>query len=135
MKARKRGRPPLGRKAMTAAERQAQRRQRLREAARKQREERQLGRRRAFQPAHGYGQSKALRRAQGHHFERAREEFGFEGGVFVDGAFLDTWAVVELAKLDPRERQQRLAKVRKDGKNCALWRRRGLHAGDAGEPR
>ena len=66
---------------MTAAERQARRRARLREAARQQ----LLGERRAAgigtcQPPKGYGAAKAKLQAQGHVFERARSEAGFEEG-------------------------------------------------------
>ena len=63
---------------MTAAERQARRRARLREAAR----QRRLGERQAAgigtcQPPKGYGAAKAKLQAQGHVFERARSEAGF----------------------------------------------------------
>ena len=82
---------------MTAAQRQARRRKRLRKAkdARLQR---------AYQPPHGYGRAKSQLLAQGHCFERARREFGFEEGVFVDGAFLGTLEVIRLAELPPQER-------------------------------
>jgi hypothetical protein len=116
MKARKRGRRPLGRKAMTAAQRQARRRQRVRKAARKQREERQP---RPYQTAHGYEKAKAELQTLGHRFEHARREFGFEEGVFVDGALINSLAVIELAKLSPRDRQQQLAEARKDNKDFA----------------
>jgi hypothetical protein len=111
MRARKRGRPPLGRKAMTAAQRQARRRQRLREQLREQQEQ---PARRLHQPPHGYPQAKAQLQADGHQFERARREFGFEEGVFVDGAFLGSLEVIDLAKRSPRERARWLAERRLD---------------------
>jgi hypothetical protein len=71
---------PIGRKAMTPAERLARRRARLQEAARQQ----LLGERQAAgigtcQPPKGYGAAAKLQ-AQGHVFERARSEAGFEEG-------------------------------------------------------
>jgi hypothetical protein len=118
----KRGRPPIGRKAMTAAERQARWRKRLlqeAEAARQQPE------RRADQPPYGYERAKAQLLTEGRHFERARREFGFEEGVFVDGAFLGTPTVIRLAELPPQERQRLLAEGRRDGKNFACNAVRG----------
>jgi hypothetical protein len=109
-KRRKRGRPPVYRTAMTAAERQARRREKLRKAA--QQAAAEAGAYRAYQPPHGYGKAKATLQAHGHHFERARREFGFEEGVFVDGAFLGTDEVIALAKLPKAEREQRLAEHR-----------------------
>jgi hypothetical protein len=97
MKPRKRGRHPLGRKAMTAAERQP----------------------RPYQTAHGYEKAKAELQTLGHRFEHARREFGFEEGVFVDGALINSLAVIELAKLSPGDRQQQLAEARKDNKDFA----------------
>jgi hypothetical protein len=108
---------------MTAAERQARRRRQLREVAKAV--ERALLEReqplasRLFQPPHGYGKAKALLRAQGHHFEWARREWGFEEGTFVDGAFLGSGEVVALADLAPAERQERLAETRQQRKDMA----------------
>ena len=104
MKARKRGRPPLGRKAMTAAQRQARRRERVRK-------QQQQAMTRPYQPPPGYGAAKRALRAAGHRFELARMEWGFEGGTFVDGVFLDTSEVMYLAELSPREREQQLAEA------------------------
>ena len=120
----RRGRPPIGRRAMTAAERQARWRKRLRKAE----AERQQPERRAYQPPHGYERAKAQLLAQGHHIERARREYGFEEGVFVDGAFLDTLMVIQLAELPPQERQRRLAEGRRDGKEFACNAVRGYMA-------
>ena len=107
----RRGRPPIHRKAMTAAERQARRRQRLKEIAR-QRQQEQMERR-AYQPPRGYGRAKEQMIKEGHQFERARREFGFEEGVFVDGAFLGTSEVIDLATLPLQQRQQRIAEHRR----------------------
>jgi hypothetical protein len=41
------------------------------------------------------------------------------GGTFVDGAYLSTSAVMELAELPPRERQQRIDEARRTGKWAA----------------
>jgi hypothetical protein len=120
MKLPKRGRPPLGRKAMTAAERQARRRERLREAENaRRREQGQPLAHRPSQPPHGYGRAKEQLIAEGHHFERARREFGFEEGTFVDGAYLGSSDVIDLAALPLEERQQRLAEARHATKDFA----------------
>jgi hypothetical protein len=50
--------------------------------------------------------------AAGHCFERARHEFGFEEGVFLDGAFLSSADVIAMADISPHERKERLAKAR-----------------------
>jgi hypothetical protein len=44
------------------------------------------------------------------------EEFG---GTFVDGAYLSTHEVIELAELPPRERQQRIDEARRINKQVA----------------
>jgi hypothetical protein len=103
---------------MTSAERQARYRKRLKEAA-KRRAEALSETRRTYQPPRGYSKAKAQLQAAGHDFERARREFGFEQGVFVDGAFLGSHEVIVLADLSPRERQQRLAEVRRTHKDDA----------------
>jgi hypothetical protein len=117
----KRGRKPLGRKAMTAAERQAKRRKRLRrEAAVKAAAERgEWLSPHPYQPPHGYPKAKEKLIAEGHSFQRARREWGFEEGVFVDGAYLGAGEVITLADLQPAEREQRLAERRGDGKDFA----------------
>jgi len=56
---------------------------------------------------------------EGHQFERARREFGFEEGVFVDGAFLGTSEVIDLATLPLQQRQQRIAEHRASEKQFA----------------
>src|SRR6516225_1071610 len=99
MKRPRRGRPPLGRRPMTAAQRQARRRERLRKA--KAEREAQEGKRRAYQPPYGYNRAKEQLINAGHHFQRARREFGFEEGVFVDGAFISSYEVIALAELAP----------------------------------
>jgi len=90
----KRGRPPIGKKAMTPAQRQARRRAKLAEAAKQMQHE-------------------------GHDFERARSEFGFEEGVFVDGASVGTLEVIELAKLPVKERRTRITERRRATKDFA----------------
>ena len=77
----KRGRPPIGKKAMTDAQRQARWRKRKLETALE-------GQRRAGrQPPYGYGKAKETLLAEGHKFTRVHDSFGEEfGGVFVDGA-------------------------------------------------
>jgi hypothetical protein len=107
---------------MTAAERQARRRTRLREAeAERLRQQRQEPPRRRYQPPHGYGRAKEQLIAQGRCFERARREFGFEEGVFIDGAFCGSSEVIALADLPPREQQQWLAERRHTEKNFACY--------------
>jgi hypothetical protein len=108
----KRGRPPLGRKAMTAAQRQAKRRGILRTKAR-----RAQGRR-PYQPHPDYPDAKTQMRTE-HTFLSARREFGHEWGVFVDGALLSTQEVIELANLPRAERFQRLAEERQKRKSDA----------------
>jgi hypothetical protein len=104
---------------MTAAERQARRRQRVREAeAARQREKRGLAAR-PYQPPHGYGKAKEQLIAAGHCFERARHDFGFEEGTFLDGAFLGSHEVMALAPLPPPERKRRLAEIRQATKEDA----------------
>jgi hypothetical protein len=113
----KRGRPPLGRKAMSPAQRQARHRAVVRK--REQEHLHQEGMRRLYQPPHGYGKAKEQLLAAGHEFERARREFGFEDGVFVDGAFLGSSEVIQLAELSQEERSQRLAARRIEQKDDA----------------
>ena len=110
----KRGRPRIGRRAMTNTQRQARWRKRKREteAARPSQQEQELLRR-AYQPPFGYGRAKQQLIDQGHQFARARREFGFEEGVFVDGALLGSRQVIALAEQSPHERQQWLAEQRR----------------------
>jgi hypothetical protein len=104
---------------MTAAERQARRRQRMREAeVARQREKRGLSAR-PYQPPHGYGKAKEQLIAAGHRFERARRDFGFEEGTFLDGAFLGSSEVIALASLSPPERKRQLAEIRQARKEDA----------------
>lgn len=119
MKPRRRGRPPLGRRAMTDAERQAKRRERLRkEAKHSDTYVRAVGEVRP--PPHGYHKAKQQLREQGHHFERTRREWGFEFGIFVDGAFVSSDDVIMLADMSKPERQQWLDAKRIDGKHDAI---------------
>jgi hypothetical protein len=74
MKPRKRGRHPIGRKATTAAERDCGR---PHGSSRGERQAAGIG---TCQPPKGYGAAKAKLQAQGHVFERARSEAGFEEG-------------------------------------------------------
>jgi hypothetical protein len=98
---------------MTGAERQARHRQRVAAAKREA-----ALRRQPYQPPHGYAKAKDALLAAGHVFERARREFGFEEGVFVDGALLSSHEVIALAELAAAERQRWLdakrAKTRDD---------------------
>jgi hypothetical protein len=57
----------------------------------------------------------------GHRFEWARFDWGFEEGTFVDGAFLSTVEVIELAALSPAERNLKLAEIRRDRKHEACY--------------
>jgi hypothetical protein len=124
----RRGRPPLGRKAMTNAQRQARHRQRLKEAAKQRAEELLRGQRRPSQPPYGYNKAKAQLQAAGHRFETARRDLGFEEGTFVDGAFLGSHEVLALADMPPRERQQLLAEVRRTLKDDACGAVQGYMA-------
>jgi hypothetical protein len=110
-KMRKRGRPPIHRKAMTAAQRQARRREKLRRIARE--EAAKASERQAYRPPHGYGNAKQTLIDKGHCFVRAKREYGFEEGVFVDGAYLGSQEVIELAEISQRkDRDAWLAKRR-----------------------
>ena len=116
----KRGRPPIGKKAMTPAQRQARRRAKLAEAAKRQRWQ-QDGRRPnglGYLPL-GYNPATQQMQHEGHDFERARSEFGFEEGVFVDGASVGTLEVIELAKLPVKERRTRITERRRATKDFA----------------
>ena len=106
---------------MTAAERQAKRRQRLRkeaEIARRMEGPRRSGEVRPY--VHGYPQAKQKMLAEGHTFERCRREWGFEEGVFVDGACVWSGEVVNLADLPLSERKQVLAERRRESKQFAV---------------
>jgi hypothetical protein len=104
---------------MTDAERQAKRRERLRKEAEiaRRRVQRRSGEVRP--PAHGYPQAKQKMLAEGHTFERCRREWGFEEGVFVDGALVDSGEVVHLATLPKTEREKVLAEKRRRNKDFA----------------
>jgi hypothetical protein len=108
----KRGRPPIGRKAMTDAQRQARRRAKLKQIALERKQRR-------YQPPPGYGAAKRQLRVGGHQFEWARRDRGFEEGVFVDGAFLGSRQVIELAGPPPQERDPWLAEQRQATKSDA----------------
>ena len=112
------GRPRLGKTAMTGAERQARYRKRRQEIERLPLEEQYTRRMRGdYKTASGYQLAKEQLTALGHHFEHAGREWRL--GVFIDGALMDTYAVVTLAKLTAPERQQRLAAARRDTKQFA----------------
>ena len=102
---------------MTAAERQARRREKLRETARRRllewKQARGIG---TYQPPVGYARAKGKLLAQGRHFERARRDWGFEEGVFIDGALMGTLEVIKLAELSPPEQQRVLAEHQRDTK-------------------
>jgi hypothetical protein len=84
----RRGRPPIHRKAMTAAQRQARRREKLKKLAKiAHPPKKKMGE--PSRPPVGYGRVKHEMMAQGHQFEAARREFGFEEGLFLDGALVD----------------------------------------------
>jgi hypothetical protein len=70
-------------------------------------------------PAHGYQPAKQKMLAEGHTFERTRDEWGFEFGIFVDGALVDSGEVVHLATLPKTEREKVLAETRLRSKDFA----------------
>jgi hypothetical protein len=74
---------------------------------------------RPYQPAHGYPKAKEHLLKDGHKFERARGEWGFEEGVFVDGAFVNSGEIVHLATLPKTERKKVLAENRLRNKDFA----------------
>ena len=117
----KRGCKPIGRKAMTPAERQAKRRAKLREEARKAliafRQAQGVG---TCQPPHGYAKAKQTLQMEGRVFERARRDWGFEDGVFVDGAFISSHEVIRLADTAPADVDRVLADRRRDTKSFAI---------------
>jgi hypothetical protein len=115
---------------MTAAERQARRREKLKTLAKLREADRLAlsGRDLRYRPPHGYAQAKEKLIAQRHVFEHARRQFGFEGGVFVDGAFLETHEVIELAKLTTEECRRRLADRRRETKDFACSAIKGYMA-------
>jgi hypothetical protein len=121
-KRRKRGRPPIGRKAMTAAQRQARRRAKLREIARQRLlEAEEAAGIWAHRPPKGYQAAKQKLQALGHHFERTRREWGFESGIFVDGALVDSRTVIALADLPAEERHRILDEARRNWKADACY--------------
>jgi hypothetical protein len=102
---------------MTAAERQVRRRQKLKREELERRH--QEGQRRAYQPPYGYNRAKEQMIREGHEFERARRDWGFEEGVFVDSAFLSSSEVIELAAMPRQERVARIIDSRRLGKDFA----------------
>jgi hypothetical protein len=117
---RKRGRPPIHKKAMTAAERQARRREKVRREE-KERRYRLGDHGDALRPPYGYQAAKDQMIHEGHVFERTRREWGFEEGVFVDGAMLSGSEIIKLAKLPIAERKSRIAEARTMMKNQACF--------------
>ena len=79
-----------------------------------------------YQPPHGYAQAKDTLIRQGHSFERARRDWGFEWGVFVDGAYLESGAAMQLVDMPPAERREYLAKERAVSKDLACAAVRSL---------
>ena len=114
----KRGRPPIGRKAMTPAQRQAKRRAKLRQEAKLVKELREG--RPTYEPPPGYNKAKEKLRAEGHEFERARAAAGFEFGVFVDGAFVFSSDVITMAEMPRKERERFLDQERQRRKDFAV---------------
>jgi hypothetical protein len=122
-KLRKRGRKPISRKAMTPAQRQARHRQRIKAAAAEaaSRALAAAGRRQSYVVPHGYQTAKQALQALGHVFVRVPDSIGREqGGVFVDGAYLTTFAVIKLAELSPQQRRQQLDHARITTKQIAV---------------
>jgi hypothetical protein len=116
----RRGRPPIGRKALTAAQKQARYRQRLKEAAKQRAEELLRGQRRLHQPPYGYAKAKQKLIEAGHQFNRVNDGQGREfGGTFVDGAYVTTHEVIVLADMTLTERKQRLDEARRTHKDVA----------------
>jgi hypothetical protein len=109
---------------MTPAQRQARRRETVRQRAKAALQlERELNNplgRERLQPAYGYGKAKAKLIEEHHKFERARREFGFEEGIFLDGACVDSVEVVRLAALSPTERAGRIEVQRRATKDFAI---------------
>jgi hypothetical protein len=104
---------------MTAAQKQARYRKRLKEAAKKRAAELAAARL-LYQPPVGYSRAKQRLIEAGHQFKRIHDAFGREfGGVFVDGAYMATLEVIALADMAPGERKQRLAKARRAHKDVA----------------
>lgn len=114
----------LGKRALTPAEKQARYRNNKKKAA--ELKAAKKPERQAYQPVHGYNAAKAKLIAAGHHFERARREWGFEAGVFVDGALLGpigfgdgSESVLSLADMTPAERKSYLDSEREATKQFA----------------
>jgi len=76
--------------------------------------------RRPYRPPHGYPKAKERLLQAGHKFERARREWGFEEGVFIDGAFVGSCEVIALAEMSSSERKQWLVKQREATKDHAV---------------
>jgi hypothetical protein len=120
MRAAKRGRPRIGRRAMTSAQRQARWRKRKREVeAERLRQQGLEPAHRPYQPPFGYGPAKARLIAQGCVFTHASRDAGFEHGVFVDGAFINASDVFVLAEMPRPERDAWLAEHRSETKDFA----------------
>jgi hypothetical protein len=106
---------------MTAVQRLGRHRARLREIAKDVRRRLDGCRKaRVLAPPHGYDKAKAKLQAEGHEFERARREFRFEEGLFVDGAFVYAADVIALADLNAGERKRWLDDRRREFKDFAV---------------
>jgi hypothetical protein len=71
-------------------------------------------------PPAGYAEAKELLIREGHHFERTREDGPWEEGVFVDGAYVSSADVIDLATWETAaERTQWLTERRRERKGEA----------------
>jgi hypothetical protein len=120
MRAAKRGRPRIGRRAMSGAQRQARWRRHKREVeAERLRQQGLEPPHQPYQPPIGYATAKEKLIKEGHVFTRANRDAGFEHGVFVDGAFLSSHHVLVLAEMPRPERDAWLAEHRRETKDFA----------------
>ena len=113
----KRGRPPIGHKAMTPAQRQAKRRAKLRQEAKLVKELREG--RPTYQPPPGYNKAEEKLRAEGTNSSgRGQRRASF--GDFVDGAFVFSSDVITMAEMPRKERERFLDQERQRRKGFAV---------------
>jgi hypothetical protein len=104
---------------MTAAQRQTRRRAKLKKEEIERLHLEREGERRPFNVPWGYPKAKQQMIADGHEFERSRWFSEDEiRGVFVDGALLNCFIVIELAKLPLAERNAQIGEERQRTKDA-----------------